>query len=606
MPTHHRIESSHVVIVTHPNNLILTKTRLSALVSIIVTAVTQTLDPYSQYTIERTHERTMMMMMMRLLQELDHELSLLSAVAFLVLFMYLAVHGVRWLLRQVISVVSSSAHRQSTPPANASSGGPSITTLILLLMIALDLPSLFFHTGITNIFSDDTDGLADFIQGRDPRLDQILERAPLIRQGPSPPFLFRNRHIQFLPWLIQNEIHRQEGIPFQRIRVEVTDCLDKVVSSTSTSTGYDNSTCSSGSDHHQHQHHDHRHAMMKDIITLDVFPPFEDGEDGEAYSKFSKNFNKSSPVILFSPGLRCYSQDMPGNMIIRKAYEQGIRSIVVNRRGHTPNQPLQSPRWNLFGDVDDLEQIYWYVKDQELVASDTAMFLHGISSGTAVTVTALAKWDRRRKEEPNNRRIPVFVSSVAVTPGYDISKVMHRERFLFPYNDVLLGGVKDHFVIQNEALLRSHNNDAVDQMLAATSLQDLVDAAVPFAGYENTTLYYQDTNPINEVRDITTPKLVLNARDDPCCNIANLYEQSPYPQHDGKTFAEMISETENGMVAVARTGSHCPFLCSRDRWLPFVRDPLNGGWMLNSWADQVAIDYYLATLHVYGDERRKL
>lgn len=109
---------------------------------------------------------------------------------------------------------------------------------------------------------------------------------------------------------------------------------------------------------------------------------------------------------------------------------------------------------------------------------------------------------------------------------------------------------------------------------------------------------------INELRDVTTTKFVLNAVDDPCCMIHNLYEKSPYPHQEGKTFAQMIRETESGLVAVTyTTGSHCPFICTRNRWLPFVNDPLTGGWMLNSWADQVAIEFYRAALDVYGGRR---
>lgn len=174
--------------------------------------------------------------------------------------------------------------------------------------------------------------------------------------------------------------------------------------------------------------------------------------------------------------------------------------------------------------------------------------------------------------------------------------------------------------------MRSHNTTAVDRALAATSLQEFVDATVQFAGYKDTTDYYRETNPINNVRDITTPTLILNAIDDPCCKISNLYEQSPYPHHANQTFAEMIAGTENALVAVTRTGSHCPFLSTSTSedpggWFPFVRDPLatilsseSGnvlrtgwggfmGWMLNSWADVVSIDYYSATLEVYGDRR---
>ena len=87
-----------------------------------------------------------------------------------------------------------------------------------------------------------------------------------------------------------------------------------------------------------------------------------------------RGFNRSSPIILYAPGLKCHSQDLPGTSIVRRAYEAGFRSIVVNRRRHTPNSKLSSPRWNLFGDVDDMEQVYWYIKNT-FVDKDTPFFL---------------------------------------------------------------------------------------------------------------------------------------------------------------------------------------------------------------------------------------
>lgn len=207
--------------------------------------------------------------------------------------------------------------------------------------------------------------------------------------------MYRNLHsLILLLGLIQNLLHEMDGgIPYQRINVEVSDCVDKMEES-----------CSE-----QKQHHN----KMNDTITLDVFPPLTDD------SPYSTNFNKSSPIILFQPGLRCHSNDLPGNSIVRKAYESGFRSIVVNRRGLI--QPLKNPRLNIFGDVDDLEQVYHFIK-RELVTQDTPFFLHGISAGTAVTVSALSKWDRRRVEHPD-KDTPVFVASVDVVPGYDISTV---------------------------------------------------------------------------------------------------------------------------------------------------------------------------------------
>lgn len=325
----------------------------------------------------------------------DHEVSLISAVAFL------------WILTHVgyLVVTTSCCRRRNDKGASWF----RIIGNICLFLFAIEFPSpsslLWWASW------DSNGGLADLIQGPDPRLHEILERVPLLRQGPKPPILFRNRHIQFIPWLIQNEIHRRQGIPYQRIQLHVSDCDNK--STLNTAADDDDlgneyfGTCPVSQ------------QTMNDTITLDVFPPFDDDGVEPSLAAFGKGFNTSSPVINFSPGLRCHSQDLPGTMIVRKAYEKGFRSIVFHRRGHTVDQPLSSPRWNLFGDVDDLEQVYWHIKNT-LLSPDTPIFLHGISSGTAVTVTALSKWDKRRQDEPHVP-VPSFVASVSVTPGYDIS-----------------------------------------------------------------------------------------------------------------------------------------------------------------------------------------
>jgi len=140
----------------------------------------------------------------------------------------------------------------------------------LLFLIAIELP-VVLNTPVS--------GLSDLIQGKDPLLNEILARVPALQHGPSPPWLFRNRHVQFIPFMIQNEIHRREQIPFQRIEIEVTDCSNKMLS-------------------------DDCDRMMVEKITLDVFPPFDDDRQ-ESYP----HFNQSSPTILYAPGLRCHSQD---------------------------------------------------------------------------------------------------------------------------------------------------------------------------------------------------------------------------------------------------------------------------------------------------------
>lgn len=412
----------------------------------------------------------------------SHEFSLISAVSFL---LWLALTA-SWTTQLLVSSPRQQGgikqqkqqkqHREHTVKLTTS----QLIVFALLFVLASELP---VHLTTPH------EGLFDLIRGTDPLLDQVLARVPSLLSGPAPPLLLRNRHVQFLPFLIQNKIHKLRLLPYQRVRLTVSDCIDK--------RSYQ---CD---------------AVWNDTVTIDIFPPFDDEDDGNATAKSSPHypgFHRSSPVILFAPGLKCHSQDLPGTSIVRKAYGSGFRSVVVNRRGHTPDSKLQSPRWNLFGDVDDMEQVYWYVK-RTFADGDTPFFLHGISSGTALAVTALSKWDRRRAEHPE-RASPAIVASVAVTPGYDIATVMRRERFLWPYNDVMLRGVKEYFVLNNEEVLRAHDNDSVDRLLNASSLQEIVDVAAVFAGYKNASDYYQDVNPINSLQDVMTPKLILNLVDD--------------------------------------------------------------------------------------------
>ncbi|KAL9184372.1 hypothetical protein ACHAXT_002458 [Thalassiosira profunda] len=192
----------------------------------------------------------------------DHEISLLAAAAYLGLIALAAGTVLVRLLKRKVSTPSA-----WTKPE-------SVAYALLLMLASCELPIFL---------SAPSEGLVDLIQGRDPLLNEILERVPAIRQGPAPPLLLRNRHIQFIPFLLQNEYHRLQGIPFQRVDVEVSDCFDKMAG------------CHT--------------PDMNDTITLDVFPPF-----GDNNSPYSKGFNRSSPIILFAPGLRSNSQDLPGKL----------------------------------------------------------------------------------------------------------------------------------------------------------------------------------------------------------------------------------------------------------------------------------------------------
>ena len=244
-----------------------------------------------------------------------------------------------WMAFNILKFFTQTSRPEGTPTTGkkgTKTTEPKVNTKFLACSVA------FLAYQVSRSVRDS--GLADLVKGTDPNLDEILRLAPSIARGPSPPLLLQNPHLQFAPWMLQNELHNG-GIEFEEIYMNVTACLTKEGGT---------EDC-------------YRPESMMDRVRLDVFPPFND------QGKYPQ-FNRSSPVILFEPGLRCHSQDMPGNMIIRLAYEAGFRSIAINRRGHIPGEALKAPRWNLFGDIDDLEQTYWEVKEKVRATSRECMF----------------------------------------------------------------------------------------------------------------------------------------------------------------------------------------------------------------------------------------
>lgn len=331
------------------------------------------------------------------------------------------------------------------------------------------------------------------------------------------------------------------------------------------------------------------------MISLDIFPPINHSSNPAAVRSMG-GLPVDAPAILFAPGLRCHSQDLPGTSVVRACYKAGFRAVVVNRRGHTPKRKLRSPRWSLFGDIDDMEQVYWHVRDELLPGAP--LFLDGLSSGSAVVIDGLGVWDARRRA--GDESAPSFVAAVAVSPGYDISTCL--ERFRWPFKELLLHNVQSHFVKSNEEVLRKFDADAVDKCLRTNSLQRFLDHAAPFTGYKDKDTFYSHTNPVRGVHNITTPTLIFSAKDDMCCKFSNAHEVSPYPAHRKRTYAQLVADSPAGVLAQTNSGSHCPFL---DGWLfPFTHDPISGpfGMMLESYADRATAEFFRACLEEWGSD----
>jgi len=314
---------------------------------------------------------------------------------------------------------------------------------------------------------------------------------------------------------------------------------------------------------------------MEDTVVLNIFPPAAEA------AQHGCGLGNGAPAIVVEPGLTCSAQDIPGSSFIRQAVSRGFRVVVVERRGHAA--PLESPRWNLFGDAEDAEQAYRVIRS---MLPSAPLFWIGISSGSKLIIEGLGKFDERRKRGDSSA--PSFVAAACICPGYNLETCF--KGFCFPYTSLCLSSTKGKFLLENESVLRSHDSQAYSRALESNHLQSILAECAPFAGYPTSEAYFAAENPVMFAPLVTTPTLIINAEDDPCTVLANAFAKCPV--HKGSpTFVDMLEASPCGMLLVAPFGSHCVFL-DGILW-PFacVRSAL-GGLVCTSWADSCALEFF--------------
>jgi len=387
-------------------------------------------------------------------------------------------------------------------------------------------------------------------------LRRVFDHMPTAHRAPRPPIWAYGRHIQFIPWIIYNTLSSAVvPLRYQTQTLRVTGLEDKSKPESKTNK-----------------------RNMDDDVVINYFPPLEQRAE---VANDECMLPLDAPAILIDGGLTCTAQDVPGSSFLRLAVTRGFRVVVLERRGHA--LPLTKPRWNLFGDSDDLEQMVHVIREK---LPKAPFFWLGISSGSKLPIEAMGKFDERRKN--GDTSAPQFVATACLCPGYNLETCFMG--FGFPYKYICRSSVRSKFLQENEAVLRSHNSEAYEKAVQAPDLQSLLYHAAPFAGYPSAKEYFAAENPVLFAPLITTPTLVINSMDDPCTVVQNCYGKMP-GRDDGLTFVEMIERSPCGLLLITPSGSHCPFLDGT--FWPFVRVPQAlGGLVIASWADRCILEFF--------------
>lgn len=235
---------------------------------------------------------------------------------------------------------------------------------------------------------------------------------------------------------------------------------------------------------------------------------------------------------------------------IKSALNENIRVIIVNRRGYG-DVPLVTPKFNIFGDVNDLTCAINYISND--LPNDNLTMI-GISAGTSI----LMKYLGVVKNTP-------IKAAVCISPGYNLRECINITE---PYNTKIVNQIKSGILCENKTILTSKDNyrNAYLASMKSKTLSELLSNCYVFSGYNSIDDYYQNTNPINDIKNISIPILTVSSFDDPICTYENTCN-----------YSNLINNNNNGTTVITKTGGHCSFL---------------QGFKGESWSDQLSLQYF--------------
>lgn len=230
----------------------------------------------------------------------------------------------------------------------------------------------------------------------------------------------------------------------------------------------------------------------------------------------------------------------------------GWRVVLCVRRGHA-GLPLTQPQFNIFGSVNDLHEQLSLIHTR---LPKSKLYGVGSSAGSGLLVRYLG--------EMGNASL--LHAGFAYSPGYNTDTGFdHIHPF---YSRYMAKKLLRKFVEPHAQTIAHLPNSA--RLRTVQDLSEFHRHAYEFAGYSSYEEYAHDINPMRVFTNISIPMMILNAEDDPVCNIQNA---APY--------IDTMRQMPNLILVTTAQGSHCAHY---------------EGWQAKSWAARL-IGKYLQTVH---------
>lgn len=241
-----------------------------------------------------------------------------------------------------------------------------------------------------------------------------------------------------------------------------------------------------------------KHNFYVENFTLN------DGDFIDCYW-YEKKTDSSKPIVLLFHGLAGSYKSPYIQNTMQKLHENGFDSVVVHFRGCS-GIPNNKPISYHSGKTDDAKE---YIKSLQSRFVDAELFAIGYSLGANMLLKMLAEF---KNNSPISKAI-----SISSPLMLDICASKMDKGFSKFYQYILLKDLKkqlkDKYDQYDMQSLLNFKKEDIKELKTFWDFDEVYTA--PIHGFKSAKDYYKKSSSKQFLKDITTPTLIINSKDDP-------------------------------------------------------------------------------------------
>lgn len=235
-------------------------------------------------------------------------------------------------------------------------------------------------------------------------------------------------------------------------------------------------------------------------LTYDVYQPADNSYEDDI-------------TVAICPGIANSSESVYIRTFVYWAQYHGYRCAVLNHVGVLKSVPVTSPRIFTYGNTNDYNEMMIALIDKY---PNTKIICIGFSLGGNLITKYMGEADRDRPKQ--------IIAAISVCQGYCALEgtkwMLNWQNFRRFYLYVMTENMKNIILKHRHVLLteevKSYHKLNEHEIISAATLPELDDAYTrKICNFETITDLYSWSSSINYLKNITSPMIFINAKDDP-------------------------------------------------------------------------------------------